>query len=585
MTSHLHVQLIADYLSKREIHHVVISPGSRSAPFVIALNEYPRIRKYAIADERVAGYFALGIAQQVREPVVVICTSGTAVLNLAPAVCEAFYQALPLIAITADRPQDCINNGENQTIFQREVFKNFVERSLVFEPIQSLHEFTRLLPDMDECIQERNAQPPGPSHWNVHIPEPLYERAGEEIPFYELPQTERSSPTSEFETDEAALDFLSRIGLDLDKIFTNQLYSEWQQAKKIMIVSGYEYYSPNELFLLKEILTRQQVVCLSEHASNIPFHHSAHYHTDAMLSLIPPQHENKFAPDVVITIGRQILSKKLKQFLRKNKPQYYFHLSPHGDVWNQFFVTDESFGFAIESYESFFSGLPFAAYADADFKMRWESLRRKAHELTEHFCQKIPFSDLKVYKTILTHLPQGTNLQLGNSTPVRYAQFFPLPPHTRVNANRGTSGIDGCLSTAAGAAAVNQRLTVSIVGDISFFYDSNALWNRYLSPQLRIILINNGGGNIFRLIEGPDTVKGFEDFFETRHQLSAKYLAEMFDLPYYFCKTHKQLEEVLPDFFRPQKKASILEIKTNNLSSAAVYRQYFAFLKQQNPQA
>lgn len=565
MTSHLHVQFIADYLHKRGIHHVVICPGSRSAPFVIALNEYPTIKKYVIADERSAAYIALGMVQQLRKPVAVICTSGTATLNLAPAICEAYYQSLPLIAITADRPQHLLNNGDNQTIDQENIFLNFVGNTISIHPMKSVDDFNQILPFLDSSHNPQNNQPTTPSHWNVHIPEPLYEVAGEELPFYELNELNHDS----------LFDLSDGWGV---------LKTEWQKAKKIMLICGYAELSPKELLLIKDLTKQQNIVFISEHASNVPFHHKAPWNTDAMFSLMAANEEKDYTPDLVVTFGRHILSKKLKQFLRRNKPKFHIHLSPQGEIWNQFLM-EKNFHPCHRSYEIFFSQLPFSFQADANFKIRWSNLRQKAEQYTQQFNHKAVFSDLKVYEIIFAHLPTSTNLQLGNSTPVRYAQFFPLPKNTKVNANRGTSGIDGCLSTAVGAALVNKRLTVAIVGDISFFYDSNALWNNHLSPNLRVIVINNGGGNIFRLIDGPDTVKGFENYFETQHQLSAKHLAEMFGLHYYICKTQKQLEDALPDFFQPQKKAAILEVKTNNQTSAAVYKQYFSFLKQQNTKA
>jgi 2-succinyl-5-enolpyruvyl-6-hydroxy-3-cyclohexene-1-carboxylate synthase len=187
-----------------------------------------------------------------------------------------------------------------------------------------------------------------------------------------------------------------------------------------------------------------------------------------------------------------------------------------------------------------------------------------------------------VFDTLNKRLTGNTGVQYGNSTPIRYANFFKPGNVLSVNANRGTSGIDGSLSTAAGAAYATRIPTVCVLGDVSFLYDSNALWNNYLSPKLRIIVINNNGGNIFRLIEGPNTVIGFEEFFETRHQLTAKHLATMYGLPYYFCAAQSELEETLDTFLNTRKggQAAILEIKTNSELSAAAFRNYFEYLSQ-----
>lgn len=561
MTSHLHVQLIVNYLYKRGVQHVVLSPGSRSAPFVIALNEYTSIKKYVIVDERVAGYFALGIAQQIRKPVVVICTSGTATLNLGPALAEADNQMLPLIAITADRPLNLYGTGENQTINQVEMFRNFVKVSIDFSPINSMDDFTRLLSTMDESICSEGYT--APSHWNVHIPEPLYEIAAEETPYYELPQIQKI----DFAPYETQLEKLVEV---------------WESAKRIMIISGYEKYSESTLQKLQELEVQSKVVFISEHASNVPTHQDSTWNVDAMFAQITPTKEKLYVPDLVITLGRHILSKKLKGFIRQHKPKYHFQISPYDEYWNQFLMNKNyEIIHEIDSYDEVLSKISYASLTDSAFKNHWNSLKNNTHVLTEIFLEKIPFCDFKAYHSIFKALPSGVNLQLGNSSPVRYAQFFNLPKNTLVNANRGTSGIDGCLSTATGSACVNNRMTVVLLGDISFFYDSNALWNNYLTADLKIIVLNNGGGNIFRLINGPDTVKHFEKHFETPHQLTAKYLARMFDLHYYICDSETQLNETLPSFFETKKKASILEIKTDGKTSAAVFKQYFSFLKNQ----
>jgi 2-succinyl-5-enolpyruvyl-6-hydroxy-3-cyclohexene-1-carboxylate synthase len=228
----------------------------------------------------------------------------------------------------------------------------------------------------------------------------------------------------------------------------------------------------------------------------------------------------------------------------------------------------------------FLSKMPVAITADSNYKKRWETLKQTSLEVTDKYTSNIAFSDFKVFDEIFRVLPVKCNLQLGNSSPVRYAQYFSLPPSTYVNSNRGTSGIDGCVSTATGAAIANNKLTVCIVGDISFFYDSNALWNNYLSPMLRIIIINNGGGNIFRMVDGATSVKNFQTFFETPHQLSAKHLASMYELPYYICTSFEELQQSLPKFFEESSKAQILEVKTDNEVSAAVHKQYFEFIKE-----
>jgi 2-succinyl-5-enolpyruvyl-6-hydroxy-3-cyclohexene-1-carboxylate synthase len=199
---------------------------------------------------------------------------------------------------------------------------------------------------------------------------------------------------------------------------------------------------------------------------------------------------------------------------------------------------------------------------------------------TEAYAKQAPFSDWQVFNTLTRSFPAKAHIQYGNSSPIRYAGFFDHAPKLSIHANRGTSGIDGCVSTAAGAAYQHEGLTICVVGDISFLYDSNALWNNYLSPQLRIIVVNNGGGNIFRLIEGPKQVPGFDCFFETAHQRSVEFLAKMYQIPYYFCDRSDDLEKTLKTFYKSKKgRPAILEIKTDGAISEQAYKDYFTFLK------
>jgi 2-succinyl-5-enolpyruvyl-6-hydroxy-3-cyclohexene-1-carboxylate synthase len=212
------------------------------------------------------------------------------------------------------------------------------------------------------------------------------------------------------------------------------------------------------------------------------------------------------------------------------------------------------------------------------FKDTWLKLSSKAQGLSSDYMHNTEFSDLKAFETLVQTFPSNSNIQYGNSTPIRYSNLFKHDKSLTVNANRGTSGIDGCLSTAAGAAYVKQQFTICIIGDISFLYDSNALWNNHLSPDLRIIIINNGGGNIFRLIDGPTKLANFETFFETKHNFSAKHLASMYNLPYYICDSQAGLDAHSKDFYEPSARPKILEIKTDGEISAKVYREYFEFL-------
>jgi len=212
------------------------------------------------------------------------------------------------------------------------------------------------------------------------------------------------------------------------------------------------------------------------------------------------------------------------------------------------------------------------------YRNMWLEKDHIAEVAHQDYLVDLQWSDMKVFENVLQNLPTGSDLQMGNSTPVRYIQLYKAFKKLNYFGNRGTSGIDGCVSTAVGAAIASGKLTTLIVGDMAFFYDTNGLWHHHVPDNLRIILINNGGGGIFRIIEGPSSVPELEEYFETRHQLNAKNIAATFGLDYSSCSSFNELEELLPLLYVETAKASILEIFTPYEENAEVLSSYFKFI-------
>lgn len=539
------------------IGRVVISPGSRSAPLVMAFSAYPDIEKIVIPDERVAAFFALGMAQQLQQPVVLICTSGTAVLNFAPAIAEAYHQQVPLLVLTADRPPELIGKGENQAIYQSDIYRNYIKKSYATPcEAESENDIKQTAYIIGEAIRYTTYPYCGPVHVNVPIREPLYIQTEEAINITITAQQFNNAPL----TDE-------------HKSYITEV---WAGASKKMIICGMDM--PDEAIdkLLYNLAQRNDTVVITENISN---HQQSVTlcNPDVVLDVATAEKQLEIAPDILITIGKQFISKKLRQFLKAHTPAHHWQVSMIEENWDGLGAIEYK---KIQADEQLLlSHLDTLHDTEYNYRSKWRELRHEAQKQAEEFVQSAPYSDLRVIKEILNSIPNGANLQLGNSTPIRYSNFFNLNNKVTYNCNRGTSGIDGVISTAAGAAHVNGQLTVCLTGDVSFFYDSNALWNNYLSPKLRIVVINNGGGNIFRLIDGPVAVEGFEKYFETKHSLNAEHLARMFGLGYYFCADLGTLQTTLPGFMQAQQKAAILEVKTNNEVSADVYKQFFKHLR------
>lgn len=499
-----------------------------------------------IPDERVAGFFALGIAQQSHQPVAIVCTSGTAVLNLAPAICEAYYQQVPLLILTADRPPEYIGIGENQAIAQTGIYGNYIRGSYTLPDTPS-----EAAAITAEAIDLTMLGCPAPVHINIPLREPLYGMTEDPLPDFSVPRiTPQYVPPPQ------------PIPLSPNN----------------MLICG--MHEPNETLQAAAAIlsSRSDFVVVVEPVSNLNIPRAIS-NMDSILPMINEADYAKYAPGTIITIGKQIISKRLRIFLRKVAPAHHYHISTDRGEWN---------GFGAKEYHHMVANEMVALEAicnirpqTSDFVAQWSDINQKAIQHKKEFAGTVPFSDWWVFAKLISTYPDGANIQYGNSSPVRYACLWTHRKGITVNSNRGTSGIDGCVSTAAGAAFHSGKLTISIVGDVSFLYDSNSLWNNALSPHLRIIIINNGGGNIFRQIEGPGRVPDFEKYFETSHKLSAEFLAQMYQIPYYFCDRAEDMDFVLGQFYKPQKgnKPAILEIKTDGAISEKVYKQYFEFLK------
>jgi 2-succinyl-5-enolpyruvyl-6-hydroxy-3-cyclohexene-1-carboxylate synthase len=533
------------------IDRIVVSPGSRNAPLIIGFESSDYFELYSIVDERSAGFFALGMAQQLRKPVALLCTSGSALLNYYPAVAEAFYSNIPLVVISADRPDHLIDIGDGQTIRQKGVLNQHVLTSTHFSRLDQAEEVQKAL---TMALQEK-----GPVHINIPFDEPLYELVEEDD---ELPKINYVTKQHE--------NFIKP-----DEI--KSLISIWNSKYRKLILVGEHFPDPKLKNWLLNLTRDPSVLVLIENTANV----SDDKFINSIDKLIFPFNEEEldaFRPDILLSLGGMIVSKKIKQHLRKYKPQFHWHIDPKR-AFDTFHCLTKHIKCSTEHFFSQF--LPMTRAVESNYQQYW--LQRKGYRIDRHnsYLNTCPYSDLKVFQKIMEVLPEEIHLQLGNSSVIRYTQLFDLDPSVHVFCNRGTSGIDGSTSTAIGAATIVNRKTVFISGDVSFFYDSNALWIKTMPHDFRIVVINNGGGGIFRFIPGPSDTAAL-DRFETPHDLDASYLCDMHGINYDQVKNEADLEEKLSVFMNAQDGPSLLEIFTPRSKNDVVLRDYFNFLKQQN---
>jgi 2-succinyl-5-enolpyruvyl-6-hydroxy-3-cyclohexene-1-carboxylate synthase len=542
-------QSILEILRAKNISNIVISPGSRNAPLTIGFGNDPFFNCYSLADERSAAFFALGIAQQIKKPVVVVCTSGSALLNYYPAFAEAFYSQIPLIVISADRPQSKIDIGDGQTIRQENVFANhsLFNANLNEDATENNDNL------IQEAIYVAFAQK-GPVHINAPFEEPLYET------------------TTELSVNPNIISFESNTIVSDDLI---PFATQWNASKKKLVLVGVNEPNAVEQFYLDELANDPSVVVLIETTSNL--HHPKFINTiDSIITPFTEKDFIDFQPEILVTFGGMIVSKRIKSFLRKYQPNHHWHIDDlraydtFGCLTKHFEMTPNLF------FQSFFNLTETVA---SNYNKLAQDIKAYRQKKSIEYLAKIPFSDLKVFEKVLPALPANSQLHISNSSPIRYAQLFDIEKSIEVFSNRGTSGIDGSTSTAIGGAVGTTKPCVFITGDIGFLYDSNALWNNYIPNNFKIVLINNGGGGIFRILPGHKETPVFNTFFETSHCLTAVHLAKMYGFNYLTASNEATLESSLKELFSNDEKPTLLEVFTPTLENDKVLLDYFKELK------
>lgn len=538
-------QSIIELCKAKKLTNVVISPGSRNAPLTIGFTNDPFFTCYSIADERCAAFFGMGLAQQTHIPTILVCTSGSALLNYYPAVAEAFYSQIPLIVLSADRPLHKIDIGDGQTIRQQNVYQNHILYSANLTEDANSTNDQLINTAINTAITAQ-----GPVHINAPFEEPLYQTTEQRSvnPIVEEPQ------------------FPALTAVDYD-YYANQ----WNKASKKLILVG--SLAPHTLTddVIAKLTADGSTLFLAETISNI----QAPSVINAIDRLVIPMDDEalqNLQPDILLTFGGMVVSKKIKQFLRQYAPKQHWHVDTlrHYDTYDC--LTDRIYTDA----QSFLTQLTANTQPISSTYSNWANAimvtRNTQHK--QHLHDAI-FSDFTALDSIVSQLPKNSQIQVSNSAVIRYVQLLPVDSSIEVFCNRGTSGIDGCTSTAIGAAIGSGKSTVLLTGDISFFYDSNALWNAYVPKDFKIVLINNGGGGIFRTLPGHQENEVFNTYFETTHQHTAQHLAAMYDWAYFQADTTEALSTQAQAFFNTSDRPAILEVNTPTFLNDEVFKKYY----------
>ncbi|WP_299213466.1 2-succinyl-5-enolpyruvyl-6-hydroxy-3-cyclohexene-1-carboxylic-acid synthase [uncultured Dokdonia sp.] len=563
-------QSIVSLCLRKGITQVVISPGSRNAPLTIEFTKNEDIQAYSIVDERCAAFFGLGIAQQTRKPVALVCTSGSALLNYYPAIAEAFYSDIPLVVISADRPAERIDIGDGQTIRQKNVFENHCMYSanlyseiVPVETITDKHLLQKIVESRRHNEQEINKalniaiEQNGPVHINVPFYEPLYEMISEKIvtPIHVAPRVIEQEITEEE---------------------LQPFVDIWNTAARKMVLVGVNPPNVLDQEIIDWLGADPSVIVFTETTSNIE-HLDFFTRIDNMIGSLDDEEFKQLQPDILLTFGGMVISKKIKAFLRIYQPKHHWHVDVK-KAYDTYFCLNKHFELTPNTFFTSIKGK--LSQATSTYKSYWLSVRAKRDQLHTSYIQQMPWCDFKAFDYILSSIPDHSMLQIGNSSAVRYAQLFDINKTLQVYCNRGTSGIDGSTSTAIGAAVATQSPTTLITGDLSFFYDSNALWNTYIPKDFKIIVINNSGGGIFRILPNRDkNTDNFDTFFETTHQLTAKELCTMYGFKYLKATNEEECVVKKDVLYASNTQPTLLEVFTPRKINDEVLLNYFKHIK------
>lgn len=544
-------QLVALCVS-HGVQHVVLSPGSRNAPLLVAFAREKAIEHHVVVDERVAGFVALGMAMRSNEPVAVVCTSGTALLNYAPAVAEAYYRHVPLIVISADRPDEWIDQDDSQTIRQQGALGNFVKQSYHIpsrEDDTALWYARRMIND---ALLQAVAPCSGPVHINVPLGGTLCAVA------------DVSSSTPRRVVDVRPMQVLSQA----DAAY---LASHISTTEKVMVLVTMHHPAPELQDALSRLAQLPQVVVLTESIANMRDDNFIPT-IDRVLTTIDNSEKENFAPQLLITLGGAPVSRMVKEFLRHYSPAEHWRIGCESHIVDT--MQSLTRRLMVDATALMTQVVPLCTPCLATYAALWSEREVVATALHNRIVDEAPWCDLVAFSHILPAIPAGSVLHLSNGTTIRYAQLFDTPQVAASYCNRGVSGIDGSTSTALGASLVDDCMHLLITGDMSFGYDAAALATRLASPRFKIVVMDNGGGGIFRFIKGPSDLPELEECFEVQYRQPIEGYAQLHGFKYFHAGSEAELQRELPAFLAEDNAPAILAITTAPEVNASILRHY-----------
>lgn len=539
------IQILIALLKEYGIRHLVVSPGGSSIPIIHTLEVDDYFKLYSVVDERSAAYFAMGISQKLKEPVGLVSTSGTAACNYLPAVTEAFYQNVPLVVITGDKQQYATYQLAIQKIKQDNLYQDVCRKSVTVPPIDTWDDNVYAQRIINEALLELDHHGTGPVHINIHVTGNVHEYTAKSLP--KVKKIGRLLQT------DAAERWIEKIDL-------------LRQYKRILVVCGQHLpFEQSEIRCIEEFAEKYNCVLAVEHMSNVKCKHSVlAYRFTEMCSAAT---FDECLPDLVISFGGNVITYKfLERMLYAKNWRKFDHwlIDESGavkDVFNN--LTD-----IFECDPLYFFNF-FTEHSAEDWHNDEKYFKVWMDHMDALAIPDFPFSNIWAVREFSKLIPENSLLHLAILNSLRYMQFSELSPSVEVYSNIGALGIDGCMSSFIGQSVATDQLCFLVIGDLSFFYDMNALWIKYLGRNVRIMLLNNAGAEEFYLSwrETPN----IDDYVAVRNRASAKGWCESRGLKYLSASSEEEYRSAIDTFVSPESDAPvILEIFTDMASDSDV---------------
>lgn len=544
---HQNVQILIALLKKYGVKHLVISAGTRHIPLVFSVEEDDYFNCYSIVDERSAGFFALGLIEKLKTPVAIICTSGTAAANYVSAASEAFYQHLPLVILTSDRHPYYLNQQENQMIPQLGLYKDVCKKVVNLPIVRDSKDFWYCSRLVNEALLELYHREAGPVHINFPIDDNYpVEQGTFKFDLSELPEVTK----------------INRLMLE-DSVESWKDKAEELKASKILIIYGqHANMTHSQKKEFDAFCKKYNCVVSVDHLSNL----NGEFCMDTYVlgSLLSTEELRGICPDIVITMNGNSITPLKTKLLGISGSFKHWHVSKEGIVSDVFRCQTDIIECSPETFFAKFSSL-INSESTHEYMTQWRHLESMKMDLSSQPC-KLDYSSVYSVQQLLEKIPEGSLLHISNSNNVRIASYFPIKENIEVFCNRGTCGIDGSMSSFIGQAAVTEGLAFLMIGDLSFFYDMNAIWNRYVGNNVRILVNNNSGGALFHssYYKQVKTFPNIDRHIAAEHKTSVRGWAESRGFRYLSASNKDEFDKAIKEFVTEKSaKPIILETFTD----------------------